>query len=176
MLLLVGRNMAAVFPGRPLTLWLDYCNARCVGLPWKLQLAFARGHRRAARSSGERACRNPPEVLDLRSHRSAEEGGSWSPAQREGARLGMTALGFEVHATPAWYPFFLPAGLSEVYQVSRRLAHGMRAQRVASDRLQQALREVDLAWNNLLSFLALGPATFQRLVRRTGRRNGAGKG
>ncbi|KAJ7309562.1 hypothetical protein JRQ81_007611 [Phrynocephalus forsythii] len=53
--------------------------------------------------------------------------------------------------------------LSEVYRVSKHLEDGMNAQRLASDCLQQALRDVDLAWNNLLSFIVFGHCTFQRL-------------
>ncbi|XP_061458356.1 synergin gamma-like isoform X2 [Rhineura floridana] len=54
-------------------------------------------------------------------------------------------------------------GLSEVYRVSKRLEEGMVARRLANDLLQQCLREVDMAWNNLLSFLIFGRSTFQML-------------
>ncbi|XP_062814535.1 synergin gamma isoform X2 [Anolis carolinensis] len=54
-------------------------------------------------------------------------------------------------------------GLSEVYRVSKRLERGAKARALAGERLEQALREVDLAWNNLLAFVAFGRAAFQTL-------------
>ncbi|XP_042297243.1 synergin gamma-like isoform X2 [Sceloporus undulatus] len=54
-------------------------------------------------------------------------------------------------------------GLSEVYRVSKRLESGMKARKLASELLEHTLHEVDLAWNNLLSFLTFGPSLFQRL-------------
>ncbi|XP_044300262.1 synergin gamma-like [Varanus komodoensis] len=58
-------------------------------------------------------------------------------------------------------------GLSEVYRVSRRLEEGMKARKLASELLQHTLREVDMAWNNVLSFLVLGQSVFP-LLRRAG--------
>ncbi|XP_032991957.1 synergin gamma-like isoform X2 [Lacerta agilis] len=54
-------------------------------------------------------------------------------------------------------------GLSEVYRVSKRLEEGMKARRAESEALLHCLRKVDLAWNNLLSFLAFGHSVFQML-------------
>ncbi|KAF7239908.1 Synergin gamma [Varanus komodoensis] len=55
-------------------------------------------------------------------------------------------------------------GLSEVYRVSRRLEEGMKARKLASELLQHTLREVDMAWNNVLSFLVLGQSVFPLLA------------
>nr|XP_020656451.1 synergin gamma-like isoform X1 [Pogona vitticeps] len=55
------------------------------------------------------------------------------------------------------------SGLTEVYRVAKRLEDGMKARRLAGDQLQQALHDVDLAWNNLLSFLVFGHSQFQML-------------
>ncbi|XP_015669156.1 synergin gamma-like [Protobothrops mucrosquamatus] len=55
-------------------------------------------------------------------------------------------------------------GLSEIYQISRRLAEAMNARKLASELLLQKFREVDLAWNNLLSFLVFGRSAFQLLL------------
>ncbi|XP_054852915.1 synergin gamma-like [Eublepharis macularius] len=55
-------------------------------------------------------------------------------------------------------------GLSEVYRVSKRLEDGVRAQQLANEMLQHTLREVDLAWNNLLSFLVFGHPMLQMLL------------
>ncbi|XP_053136279.1 synergin gamma-like isoform X2 [Hemicordylus capensis] len=55
-------------------------------------------------------------------------------------------------------------GLSEVYRVSRRLEEGLRTQELASEPLQLALRQVDLAWNNMLSFLVFGHPAFHILL------------
>ncbi|XP_063171655.1 synergin gamma-like [Candoia aspera] len=55
-------------------------------------------------------------------------------------------------------------GLSEIYQISRRLGHAMNARKLASELALQSLREVDLAWNNLLSFLMFGHSAFQGLL------------
>ncbi|XP_077163908.1 synergin gamma-like isoform X2 [Paroedura picta] len=55
-------------------------------------------------------------------------------------------------------------GLSEVYRVSKRMEDGVKTQQLASERLQDALREVDLAWNNLLSFLVFAHPVFQMLL------------
>ncbi|CAI5797590.1 Uncharacterized protein PODLI_1B031967 [Podarcis lilfordi] len=55
-------------------------------------------------------------------------------------------------------------GLSEVYRVSKRLEEGMKARKAESEALLHCLRKVDLAWNNLLSFLAFGHSVFQMLV------------
>ncbi|XP_015261522.1 PREDICTED: synergin gamma-like [Gekko japonicus] len=55
-------------------------------------------------------------------------------------------------------------GLSEVYRVSKRMEDGVKTRQLASELLQHALREVDLAWNNLLSFLVFGHPLFQMLL------------
>ncbi|XP_070619244.1 synergin gamma-like isoform X2 [Erythrolamprus reginae] len=55
-------------------------------------------------------------------------------------------------------------GLSEIYQISRRLGDAMGARKLSSELLSQTLREVDLAWNNLLSFLAFARSAFQALL------------
>lgn len=60
---------------------------------------------------------------------------------------------------------FSHLGLLEVYRVSKRMEDGVKARQLASELLQHALREVDLAWNNLLSFLVFGHPMFQMLVR-----------
>ncbi|XP_060641306.2 synergin gamma-like [Anolis sagrei] len=54
-------------------------------------------------------------------------------------------------------------GLSEVYRVSKRLESGAKARALVGERLEQTLREVDLAWNNLLAFVAFGRSAFQTL-------------
>ncbi|XP_048370533.1 synergin gamma-like isoform X3 [Sphaerodactylus townsendi] len=55
-------------------------------------------------------------------------------------------------------------GLFEVYRVSKRLEEGVKTRQPASELLRHTLREVDLAWNNLLSFLAFGHPLLQMLV------------
>ncbi|KAM6422912.1 synergin gamma-like isoform 1-T3 [Liasis olivaceus] len=55
--------------------------------------------------------------------------------------------------------------LSEIYQISRRLGEAMNARKLASELVLQTLHEVDLAWNNLLSFLVFGRSAFQALLR-----------
>ncbi|XP_026548789.1 synergin gamma-like, partial [Notechis scutatus] len=54
-------------------------------------------------------------------------------------------------------------GLSEIYQISKRLGDAVSARKLTSELLLQTLREVDLAWNNLLSFLVVGRSVFQTL-------------
>ncbi|XP_048370532.1 synergin gamma-like isoform X2 [Sphaerodactylus townsendi] len=55
-------------------------------------------------------------------------------------------------------------GLFEVYRVSKRLEEGVKTRQPASELLRHTLREVDLAWNNLLSFLAFGHPLLQMLL------------
>uniref|UniRef100_A0A8C6YAS4 Synergin gamma C-terminal domain-containing protein n=1 Tax=Naja naja TaxID=35670 RepID=A0A8C6YAS4_NAJNA len=55
-------------------------------------------------------------------------------------------------------------GLSEIYQISRRLRDAVSARKLTSELISQTLHEVDLAWNNLLSFLVFGHSAFQALV------------
>uniref|UniRef100_A0A8D0DXM0 Synergin gamma C-terminal domain-containing protein n=1 Tax=Salvator merianae TaxID=96440 RepID=A0A8D0DXM0_SALMN len=54
--------------------------------------------------------------------------------------------------------------LSEVYQISRRLKDGLKARNLVNKQLQHRLHEVDLVWNNLLSFLVFGCSSSQMLV------------
>uniref|UniRef100_A0A8C6Y829 Synergin gamma C-terminal domain-containing protein n=1 Tax=Naja naja TaxID=35670 RepID=A0A8C6Y829_NAJNA len=55
-------------------------------------------------------------------------------------------------------------GLSEIYQISRRLRDAVSARKLTSELISQTLHEVDLAWNNLLSFLVFGHSAFQALL------------
>ncbi|XP_026577985.1 synergin gamma-like [Pseudonaja textilis] len=55
-------------------------------------------------------------------------------------------------------------GLSEIYQISKHLGDAVSARKLTSELLLQTLREVDLAWNNLLSFLVVGRSVFQTLL------------
>uniref|UniRef100_A0A8D0DY17 Synergin gamma C-terminal domain-containing protein n=1 Tax=Salvator merianae TaxID=96440 RepID=A0A8D0DY17_SALMN len=54
--------------------------------------------------------------------------------------------------------------LSEVYQISRRLKDGLKARNLVNKQLQHRLHEVDLVWNNLLSFLVFGCSSSQMLL------------
>uniref|UniRef100_A0A4W3HJG7 Synergin gamma-like n=1 Tax=Callorhinchus milii TaxID=7868 RepID=A0A4W3HJG7_CALMI len=54
-------------------------------------------------------------------------------------------------------------GVTEVYRVAKRVEGGIKARGISDEMLQQSLRDIEIAWNNLQAFLSFSPPVLRML-------------
>uniref|UniRef100_A0A4W3HQ46 Synergin gamma-like n=1 Tax=Callorhinchus milii TaxID=7868 RepID=A0A4W3HQ46_CALMI len=55
------------------------------------------------------------------------------------------------------------SGVTEVYRVAKRVEGGIKARGISDEMLQQSLRDIEIAWNNLQAFLSFSPPVLRML-------------